>query len=45
MLTTVALLTFSSVTPDDTCAVGVLEIPASVEPDSSCTSAFTGDSC
>ena len=45
MLTTVALLWLSSVTPEDTCAVEVFVTPASVEPDSSCTSSLTGDSC
>ena len=44
ILTTVALL-FSAVTPEDTCAVEMFEIPTSVELDSICTSAFTGDSC
>ena len=44
MLTTGALL-FSAVTLENTCAVEVFAIPASVEPDSSCTSAFTWDSC
>ena len=44
ILTTVALL-FSAVTPDDRCSVEVFAIPTSVEPDSSCTSAFIGDSC
>ena len=45
ILTTVALLTLSTVTPEDTCSVEMFAVPASVEPDSSCTFAFSGDSC
>ena len=49
MITTVSLL-FSSpsaVTPEDSCVspVEVFAIPASVEPDLSCNSVFTRNSC